>query len=155
MSSLERLNAMIGRTNRVLVAAGVVLTIVSGGVLVGSAAGFPGAAIGTEEMRTVSAPSGTLEPISEAKVRKVSTGKAIFRTSRVEKTKVVDELSHYVLRGISSRNGIMKAYMGDTKLKKLHVKTVGESVGPYEIVNITAEGVTLRRGAEEVFLPKG
>lgn len=89
-------------------------------------------------------------------VRKITTGKILFRTSAlILKEKVVDELAHYELKGISLRNGVYRAFVRDNKLKKFVTKTVGESLGAYEIVDISDEGVTVKRGAETVILSKG
>jgi len=89
-------------------------------------------------------------------VQKITTGKVLFRTSAlVLREKVVDELAHYELKGISVRDGVYRAFVRDNKLKKFVTKTVGESLGAYEILDITVEGVTVKRGAETVILSKG
>lgn len=93
--------------------------------------------------------------ISQAKIASATTGKAIFRTSRVTKPKVLDELGSFQLKGIRKGSGEPRAYFRDTKRKQTLTKRVGEMLGTYEIVSIDSEGVTVRHGAEEVLLPKG
>jgi hypothetical protein len=82
-------------------------------------------------------------------------GKAVFRTMRVRKAQVVDELSHFILKGVSIRGDVAKAYVYDTKLKQLRVKSVGDAIGSYEISDIKEEGIEVRRGNEILVLPKG
>ena len=94
--------------------------------------------------------------ITTADIEKTTTGKVLFRTSATKlKEKIVDELAHYELKGISTRAGQKLAHVRDNKLKRLVTKKVGDSLGAYEIVDITNEGVTVRRGAETVILSKG
>lgn len=94
--------------------------------------------------------------VTLADVEKETTGKVLFRTSATSlKEKIVDELAHFELKGISTRGGKKLAHVKDNKLKKLVTKRVGESLGAYEIVDITNEGVTVRRGTETVVLSKG
>ncbi len=94
--------------------------------------------------------------VTAAEVEKMTTGKVLFRTSATSlKEKVVDELAQFQLKGISMRGGQKLAHVRDTKLKKLMTKKVGESLGPYEIVDITNDGLTLRRGTVDVILSKG
>jgi hypothetical protein len=82
-------------------------------------------------------------------------GKAVFRTMRVRKAQVVDELSHFILKGVSVRGEVAKAYVYDTKLKQLRVKSVGDAIGSWEISDIRQEGIEVRRGNEILVLPKG
>ncbi len=82
-------------------------------------------------------------------------GKAVFRTMRVRKAHVVDELSHFILKGVSVRGAVAKAYVYDTKLKQLRVKSVGDAIGSYEISDIKEESIEVRRGNEILVLPKG
>jgi len=94
--------------------------------------------------------------ITSADIEKTITGKVLFRTSATTlKEKIVDELAHYELKGISTRAGVKLAHVRDNKLKKLVTKKVGDSLGAYDIVDITDEGVTVKRGAEKVILSKG
>jgi hypothetical protein len=95
------------------------------------------------------------KPVSVAAVRDATTGKAVFRTYREKKARVIDELSNFILSGSSTRDGVMRAYVRDTKLNTVAIKKIGDTLGPYEVVDITNEGLTLRRGGETVFLPKG
>jgi hypothetical protein len=99
-------------------------------------------------------PAEVPKSISAAEVTSKTTGRAPFRTTRVVKPKVVDEVAAYVLVGVSVRGETPKAYVRDTKLKKMLIKKRGESLGSYEIEDITREGLTLIRGAERVLLPK-
>ena len=94
--------------------------------------------------------------ITSADIEKTITGKVLFRTSATTlKEKIVDELAHYELKGISTRAGVKLAHVRDNKLKKLVTKKVGDSLGAYDIIDISDEGVTVRRGAEKVILSKG
>jgi len=94
--------------------------------------------------------------ITAADIEKTITGKVLFRTSATTlKERIVDELAHYELKGISTRAGVKLAHVRDNKLKKLVTKKVGDSLGAYDIIDITDEGVTVRRGAKTVILSKG
>lgn len=94
-------------------------------------------------------------PITLEQVTEATTGKAIFRSNTVRQVKTVDELGYYRLQGLSVGDGEARAYVRDTKLKKTLVKKVGDFLGPYEITGITSQGLVIKRGAEEVILPKG
>lgn len=93
--------------------------------------------------------------IALSEVAKITMGKAIFRTGRVRKTKVVDELNYYQLKGTSTRNGQTRAYIRDNKRKKMLVKHVGDMIGSWEIIEIERQKMTVQRGAEVAIVPKG
>lgn len=94
--------------------------------------------------------------ITGADVERATTGKMLFRTSATAlREKVVDELAHYELKGVSMRKGCKQAHVRDTKLKRLVTKKVGDALGPYEVIDITDEGITVKRGAETFILSKG
>lgn len=93
--------------------------------------------------------------VDVAKVKQAITGKAIFRTSRLLPEKVTDELGRYELRGISLRDGILKAYIRDVKRKRILIKEAGDSLGVFEIISVQRSRVTLRRGNEQLVLEKG
>ncbi|MBN2311295.1 MAG: hypothetical protein JXR94_20125 [Candidatus Hydrogenedentes bacterium] len=94
-------------------------------------------------------------PISAADVKAATAGKAVFRTSRATRTQKIDELGSYRLMGILVRRGEPRAYFRDIKRKQTLTKRVGEMLGTYEVVDITNEGVLVRRGGQEVLIPKG
>lgn len=93
--------------------------------------------------------------VDTAKVKQAITGKAIFRTSRLLPEKVTDELGRYELKGVSMRNGIVKAYIKDIKRKRTLIKEAGDSLGVFEIISVQRSRVNLRRGNEELVLEKG
>jgi hypothetical protein len=98
----------------------------------------------------------TAPQITTADIENTITGKVLFRTSATTlKEKIVDELAHYELKGISTRAGQKLAHVRDNKLKKLVTKKVGDSLGAYEIIDISGEGVKVKRGAETFILSKG
>jgi len=130
--------------------AAFILVLVLGPYIMRETAG-PGAQV---DAQTVQA-QPTLQ-ITPADIENTITGKVLFRTSATTlKEKIVDELAHYELKGISTRAGQKLAHVRDNKLKKLVTKKVGDSLGAYDVINISDEGVTLRRGAETVILSKG
>ena len=90
--------------------------------------------------------------VDKSAVAQATTGRAIFRSSYQVPDKMVDEVGRYELRGIFERGGVTKASIRDTKRKKTLIKATGERLGDYEIVEVTAKGVRLRRGNEEVSL---
>lgn len=90
--------------------------------------------------------------LENADLAKATVGRSIFRSSRQVSEKVVDELGRYELRGVFTRNGVMKASIRDTKRKKTVIKAAGENLDEFEIVEIARQGVRLRRGNEEVAL---
>jgi hypothetical protein len=109
----------------------------------------------TEILQNILPEPEDAKSFSSAEITQLTRGKAVFRTSRARKPRVVNELSYFQLKGISTRDGLVKAYMRNRKLKKMETKRIGDMVGPFEIIGISKEGVTLRRGNEEVLLPKG
>jgi hypothetical protein len=156
MRDLARIERGMNRATRGLIWADAglsvafVLVLVLGPYLMGESAA-PG---GPGPDRVVEAESAA--QFSASDVEKATTGKVLFRTSASSlKEKVVDELAHFELKGISTRGGRKLAHVRDNKLKKLVTKKVGDTLGAYEIVDITDEGVTVRRGAEDVILSKG
>lgn len=155
MSVLQRTETLLRRMNRFLwmltaaLAAGCACLIFAR-VLEASVLASPAAS-----QQAAEAAPNAIESISLEVVNQSTVGKAIFRTTRVRAVQVVDELSHYQLKGVSSRGGASKAYLRDNKLKRMETRVVGEFIGPYEIISIESNGIRLRRGADEMFLPKG
>ncbi len=100
--------------------------------------------------------SGPVEGhITKSEVASITTGRAVFRTGRIRKSKVVDELNYYQLKGTSTRGGQTRAYVRDNKRKKMLIKRVGDMIGSWEIVEIEKQRMTVQRGAEVVVVPKG
>ncbi len=155
MTDLTRFHGMMRSAVRGLAVGNVILTLIFvlmlGFMWYGPAAND---AMDPEQQIAFAEP-GLRTQITMDQVEHITRGKALFRTSRTRKAKVVDEFSHFRLSGISTRGGVPKAYVRDTKFKKNLIKRVGDMLGPYEIVGITDEGITVRRGAEEILLPKG
>lgn len=82
-------------------------------------------------------------------------GKAVFRTLRLMTRPVVDDSGRYRLTGTSERDGVLRAYVKDTKLKKIVTLYEGDVLGGrYEIVAIHKDSVELKRGGEVTALRK-
>lgn len=94
------------------------------------------------------------QSISTAEISKRTVGKAPFRSLRVVAPKVVDELAAFTLTGISERDGQKRAYIRDTKQKRLLTKRVGDLLGSYEVTDIGRQGVSLTRGGQTVVLSR-
>ncbi len=154
MKDLDRLHRAVDKAIRAMAGLAVMLTLVLLLVLASDALGWGQAAL--EDTLDTSGPANTQpwQPISERQIANVTRGKAIFRTSRVRKRKSIDELAHYQLVGTSVRNEKTKAYVRDTRLKKMLIKRIGEELGSYELIEISKGAVTLKRGSEEVVLRK-
>jgi len=90
--------------------------------------------------------------IDRATLDKAMLGKAIFRSGNHEPDKVVTEVGRYELRGVFARGGVTKAAIRDTKRKKTLIKQAGDTVDTFEVVEIGADRVKLRRGEEELSL---
>jgi len=78
--------------------------------------------------------------ITEDFVRQKVYGKALFRTIRVVRTKNVDALGHFRLKGTSGVGERAVAFIIDEKEKKIYTKRVGQKIGLiYEIVEIDSK----------------
>jgi len=92
--------------------------------------------------------------IDEDTVKRATMGRAVFRTNRSVPEKVVDGLGRYELRGVSQQEGIRKAYVRDTRLKKTLIKKEGDMMGSFEVITIESSSVSVRRGDEVLKLEK-
>lgn len=96
------------------------------------------------------------QSVALATVREQTRGKAVFRTTQAVDRKIVDELAHYVLTGTSKGRGAWKAFVRDTRAKKMHVLKVGDSLGSvFKVIGVAKGEITLQRGDEEITLKKG
>lgn len=155
MKDLSRIRRAMGRATRGLFIADAALTLaLMATVAAGSLFGAPGAVVAVDQQDLAIRPQTV--HVTAADVEKTTTGKVLFRTSAAMiAPKTVDELANYELKGISVRRGVPQAHVRDNKLKKLVTKRVGDTLGAYEIIDITGEGITVKRGAETVVLSKG
>jgi hypothetical protein len=107
----------------------------------------------TSTARQMDAVGGSIDA---KQVMDVIHGKNVFRTTQAVEQKVVDELSHYELKGCCQSKGLWKSYIKDTRTQKLHVLQVGETLGNvFEVLEIGKKEIRLKRGDEEVTLKKG
>lgn len=112
-------------------------------------------AVGTESDRDVVILE--TEPIDEATVSRAILGKAVFRTYRKVEQRVVDELGRFELMGTShdSEPERRSAFIKDTKRKRSLTLRVGDTLGgKFEVIAISRDGVSLRRGNEMLLLSK-
>lgn len=153
--AVERITASLARAQRVLLVLAVVFTalgaasVAVGGLTLSAMDETTAAEADLRRSRAA------FESTTPEEVAQTIRGRAPFRTMRVRAAKVVDELSAFVVRGISTRGERQRAYVMDTKMKRLVIKSVGDQLGSYEVVDINDEGVTLQRGNERVILSKG
>jgi hypothetical protein len=150
MPDFPRLNRYLRRAIWWLAWANLSLLVAIAWVL--SRSLLPTPSVGSATGQSAFQADATPASVSEAEAADAMRGKAPFRTARMVKPKVVDESGAYALVGVSLRAGQGRAYIRDTKMKKLYIKQVGETLGSYEIDAITQEGITLARGAERVLL---
>lgn len=87
--------------------------------------------------------------IDSRTVTDATRGKAVFRTLRLQARPAVDDSGRYRFRGSTERDGVRRAYVKDTKLKKNIILYVGDLLGGrYEVVAIHKDSVELKRGNE-------
>lgn len=88
-------------------------------------------------------------------VTSTTRGKSVFRTARVMQVKTVDALGRFELMGTSIRGEERKAYIRDTKMKKLHTVKPGEEFGGvFKVLEIERNAITVQRGNEMMKLEK-
>lgn len=155
MDKLERIRLLVRRAGRWLVVVNGIVTVALGAAVGLGVWDSNQAATASESEKDKDGGDTDAQSISVEEVSAATTGKAIFRTNATRKVKVVDEVSHYQLQGVSVRDGSPTAYVRDVKLKKTLIKKIGDTLGSYEIKEITNQGLTLKRGAEEAVLSKG
>ena len=154
MRSPARLHEGIRKATRAVLWADVLLTAVLAAILTIHWV-VPARTVAADDRRSPVAASPRQWYVAIDQVRAAVTGKAVFRTSRAVREKVVDELGRYELKGASISGTERKAYIRDTKMKRMLVKRPGDTLGPYEVVEVNEQGVTVRRGAETLVLSKG
>lgn len=93
--------------------------------------------------------------ISKAAVTNATRGKAIFRTLREIRPPAADTSNRYILTGTSIRDGKIRAYVKDTKLKQTFRVYVGDTLGRrYRVMAIHKSSIELQRGSELISLRK-
>lgn len=154
MLDLCKIRNLVERLNRWVLGANILLTLLCAITFAGGSRLLRLTEPTYAEPMTDKAEPGRIATLSMSDVQKMTLGKAIFRSGRITQVKVVDELSFYALTGLSLRGESRRAYVRDTKQKKLLVKKVGDTIGSYEVVEIDEQGVHLIRGGDRVLLAK-
>jgi hypothetical protein len=99
--------------------------------------------------------AGNRTHIDKNTVVKTTRGKAIFRTARMLPVKTVDVLGRFDFKGISNRNGILRAYIKDMKLKKTYPLKEGDQFGGvYTVLEIQRNAIIVERGNDRWVLEK-
>lgn len=93
--------------------------------------------------------------VSEGQVKALAAARPIFRSRNLKAVAEVNEAGRYSLRGIAKRKDGPRAFVHDSKTQRTITVGKGAKLGNvFEVLDVTQEGVLLRRGAEEVLLKK-
>jgi hypothetical protein len=91
--------------------------------------------------------------LSDSQVEALSQARPIFRSRNVKPVTEVNEAGRYSLRGIAKRKDGLRAFVHDAKTQRTITVGKGAKLGNvFEVLEVTQEGVLLKRGAEEFLL---
>lgn len=147
--------AVIRRASKIGVGLGITLTAMLAVALTTNWVDIPHTALAVKDGEWTDTRNIAPNVIPETVVAQTIRGKAVFRSNRMPEMKVIDELGRYELKGISSRAGVLRAYVKDTKRKKMHTVHKGDLLGGiYSVEEIRRNQLILRRGSEYLTLQK-
>ena len=91
--------------------------------------------------------------ISEGQAKTLAAARPIFRSRNLKAIAEVNEAGRFSLRGIAKRKDGPRAFVHDSKTQRTITVGKGAILGNvFEVLDVTQEGVVLRRGAEEILL---
>jgi hypothetical protein len=149
MTNLVRLLGVLRRATRALIAVNVALTALLAAAWATGALALPHAAPDATSAVAALADGASTDAIDEKTVSDAVTGKAVFRTNRMIEEKTVDELAQFQFRGANLQGGDPRAYVKDLVRGKMLTVRAGEQLGGrFDVTEVSADAVHLRRGNE-------